>query len=263
MWYFNDAPFTETPDKKDYYGFVYVITNLTNGRMYVGRKYFFSKKRKKLVESDWKKYYGSSEELLGDIELLGKDNFRREIISIHPTKGDVNYSETKELFSRNVLEEKNELGGRLYYNGNIMSRYFVRKETTSLETRRKLSEANKGKKMSDESKRKIFEKLSGVPKPKFSDDHILNLSASHIGKIPWNKGKKTGIGGFRGPRTQEHKDKIAATLKTKGIRPKTCTEPMSEVTRKKLSDIGKERYKLMGSESIPDNIGRTPWNKGI
>lgn len=261
MWFFNNEPFTEAPDKDDYYGFVYVITNLTNGRMYVGRKYFFKKRKKKITESNWKEYYGSSEELLADIERLGLHCFRREIISLHPTKGDVNYFETKELFSRNVLEEKNEQGERLYYNRNIMSRYFVQKDTTSLETRRKMSEAHKGKKFSEETKQLISEKLSGVPKPEFSEDHRLNLSKALKGNVPWNKGKKTGVGGKKGPKSPEHRAKISATLKEKGIRPKTCNMPMSEETRQKLSEIGKERFKSLGSAALPDNTGKTPWNK--
>ena len=109
-WLYNGLPFT-SDDIGDYYGFVYRITNLCTGKQYIGRKYFVQKrkpkggKRKVTSESDWKRYFGSSEELKQDIRDLGKDNFRREIISLHKTLGKVNYEETRQLFLNNVLME--------------------------------------------------------------------------------------------------------------------------------------------------------------
>jgi len=128
-WTFLNVPF-ESEDIKDHYGFVYCITNLTNGKQYIGKKFFWSfrtpkgKKRKVKSESDWKKYWGSSDELKADIKLLGKENFKREILSIHKTQGKVNYEETKQLFLNNVLIEAFEDGSPKYYNSNILSRYY-------------------------------------------------------------------------------------------------------------------------------------------
>merc|ERR1711965_266039 len=85
----------------DYFGFVYLITNKSNQRQYIGRKYFWSfrkppgKKRKVKQESDWKKYYGSCPELKEDITKYGKEFFSREILSLHEKKGDCNFEETK------------------------------------------------------------------------------------------------------------------------------------------------------------------------
>ena len=82
-WIYLDRPFTGS-DVGDYFGFVYLITNLTNQRQYIGRKYFWSfrtpkgKKRKVKQESDWKKYYGSCPELKEDIEKIGKENFKKK-----------------------------------------------------------------------------------------------------------------------------------------------------------------------------------------
>ena len=128
-WIYLDRPFTGS-DVGDYFGFVYLITNLTNQRQYIGRKYFWSfrtpkgKKRKVKQESDWKKYYGSCPELKEDIEKIGKENFRRNILSLHKTKGKTNYEETRQLFTNNVLTES--LDGTIpkYYNSNILSRYY-------------------------------------------------------------------------------------------------------------------------------------------
>ena len=89
-WMYLERPFN-SDDVGDNYGFVYNITNLTNGRQYIGRKYFWShrkppgKKRRVKKESDWKKYYGSCPELKEDIERLGRQNFSRTILSLHKT----------------------------------------------------------------------------------------------------------------------------------------------------------------------------------
>ena len=112
----------------DNYGFVYLITNKSNGRQYIGRKYFWSfrtpkgKKRKVKEESDWKKYYGSCPELKEDVKKLGKEFFKREILSLHTSKGKVNFEETKQLFLNNVLTESLD-GVPKYYNSNILGRY--------------------------------------------------------------------------------------------------------------------------------------------
>ena len=107
-WIYEGAPFT-SDDIGDYYGFVYRITNTTTQRSYIGRKYFVQKrkpkggKRRVTSESDWKRYYGSSDELKRDIKENGRDSFKREILSLHTTLGKVNYEETKQLFLHNVL----------------------------------------------------------------------------------------------------------------------------------------------------------------
>ena len=127
-WIYMERTF-DSSDVGDYFGFVYLITNLTNQRQYIGRKYFWSfktpkgKKRKVKQESDWKKYYGSCPELKEDIKKYGKENFSREILSLHKTKGTCNYEETKQLFLNNVLSESLDNGDPAYYNSNILGRY--------------------------------------------------------------------------------------------------------------------------------------------
>jgi hypothetical protein len=128
-WFYNDKPFTST-DIGDYFGFVYLITNKSNGRRYIGRKYLWQfrtpkgKKRKVKSESDWKKYYGSCPELKEDIDKFGRENFSRTILSLHKTKGKTNFEETRQLFNNNVLTEALDSGTPAYYNSNILNRYF-------------------------------------------------------------------------------------------------------------------------------------------
>ena len=127
-WRYDERVF-DSNDIGDYYGFVYLITNKSNQRQYIGRKYFWSfrkppgKKRKVKQESDWKKYYGSCPELKEDIKKYGKETFSRVILSLHTTKGLCNYEETKQLFLNNVLSEALDNGCPAYYNSNILGRY--------------------------------------------------------------------------------------------------------------------------------------------
>jgi len=127
-WLYKGTAFTSA-DIGDKFGYVYRITNLQTGKQYIGRKYFTQRrkprggKRKVTSESDWKKYYGSSEELKSDVRRLGKSVFKREIISLHDTLGQVNFEETRQLFLNNVLTEAREDGTPAYYNSNIMGRY--------------------------------------------------------------------------------------------------------------------------------------------
>jgi len=128
-WIYKGSVF-DSDDIGDHYGFVYCITNTTTGKSYIGRKYFVQKrkpkggKRRVTSESNWKQYYGSSDELKRDIKDFGRENFRREILSLHTTLGRVNYEETKQLFLHNVLAEKLNDGSPAYYNSNILGRYY-------------------------------------------------------------------------------------------------------------------------------------------
>ena len=130
-WLYEDQPVETLPE--DCVGFVYMITNITNNRKYIGKKLAkFSrttqrtvklkngnKKKKKIrtkVDSDWRDYYGSSPELTRDVELLGKENFQRQILYYCKSKAECSYIEAREQFSRRVLESKD------WYNGHIQVR---------------------------------------------------------------------------------------------------------------------------------------------
>jgi len=128
-WTYQGSTFTSA-DIDNFFGFVYLITNLQTGKKYIGRKYFTQRrkprggKRKVTSESDWKRYYGSSPELKTDVEKFGKAIFRREIISLHKTLGKTNYEETRQLFLNNVLTESLDDGTPAYYNSNVLGRYY-------------------------------------------------------------------------------------------------------------------------------------------
>ncbi len=113
MWLYNEEEFTSDMIG-DYVGFVYLLTDLKSNKKYVGKKIFISKRRlkplkgktrrrTKLVESDWQKYYGSSEEVNALVEEQGPDTFKREILHLCKSKGEMSYLELKEQMEREVL----------------------------------------------------------------------------------------------------------------------------------------------------------------
>jgi hypothetical protein len=125
MWLYHDSPFEPIElDPKKIYGFVYLIENLVNGRKYVGKKLFFfkgfktvkKKKKRILVESDWKTYYGSSNALQKDINEIGKINFRRVILHLCTSKSECSYLEMKEQVERNAILSDG------YYNDQVRVR---------------------------------------------------------------------------------------------------------------------------------------------
>lgn len=124
-WIYEENDVLEMPETV--VGFVYEITNKVNGRKYVGKKLARFKrsrpplkgrknKRRYKVDSDWQDYYGSSDELMMDVNKLGKDNFKREILFYCKSKAELSYVEAREQFARKVLESND------YYNGHIRVR---------------------------------------------------------------------------------------------------------------------------------------------
>ena len=112
----------ESEDINDYYGFIYRITNTTNGHDYIGRKYFTTikkrpplkgkkNKRRETVETDWKDYWGSSARLVEDMARLGKDKFTREIIHLCSSRGETNYMEAYYQFKEGVLLREDNYNG--------------------------------------------------------------------------------------------------------------------------------------------------------
>ena len=137
-WFYNSKvvnDISDLPNHEFLEGFVYKITNLKTGQIYIGKKSLYSNLKKRIgvrekqatktrktfhrirKESDWQKYYGSSKDLLEDIQRLGKENFKREILELCCSKKYLSYSEFAYQVKFDVLKTKS-------YNGNILGRWY-------------------------------------------------------------------------------------------------------------------------------------------
>ena len=125
FWTYKGKPVKELPEWCA--GFVYEITNTHNGKKYIGKKLAKFKrsrrplkgrvnKRRYTIPSDWQDYFGSSNALLEDVDKIGKEKFKREILFYCKNRGECNYIEAREQFARKVLETDK------YYNGHIRLR---------------------------------------------------------------------------------------------------------------------------------------------
>lgn len=121
MWLYQGKEIDE--DQIDgYIGFVYLITNLSNNRRYIGKKLFKStrtktikgKRKKVRKDSGWRDYWGSNSVLQEDVKALGEQNFRREILHLCKSKGTANYLEMREQIDRRVLESEEWYNDQIY-----------------------------------------------------------------------------------------------------------------------------------------------------
>ena len=121
MWLYEGKEINED-EIGDYVGFVYIVTNLTNQKRYIGKKLFVStrtktikgKRKKVKTDSGWKDYFGSNAVLIEDVKALGAENFKREILKLCKSKGTCNYWEMKYQIQYEVLERTD------FYNDWIM-----------------------------------------------------------------------------------------------------------------------------------------------
>lgn len=136
-WYYKNEEFTSEMIG-NYVGFVYLITDKSNNKKYVGKKLLTSvrklpplkgktRRRTVIKETDWQQYYGSSDEVKLMVEEKGADNFHREILYLCNSKGELSYKEAKYQFENDVLLRDD------FYNGIIQCRIH-RKHVGSLKT---------------------------------------------------------------------------------------------------------------------------------
>jgi len=138
-WLYENEEITSIEQfPKNCHGFVYKITNLENGKIYVGRKILLNTLNKKLTkkelteqvgpgrkptkkkvikESNWISYWGSNKPLLEDIKQLGKDKFKREIIKLTFSKKQLTYYELHYQCIFEVLMKDS-------YNSNILGKFY-------------------------------------------------------------------------------------------------------------------------------------------
>lgn len=123
-WFFNGQQLPEEPSQfEGYFGFIYELTNLSNGKKYIGKKDFLTGVRVKkskigLGFSDWLYYTGSNDRLNGDVKA-DISLLRREILILCETKKELDYREVQVLFANDVIMKPGE-----FYNDNIAGRWY-------------------------------------------------------------------------------------------------------------------------------------------
>jgi hypothetical protein len=111
MWMYQGKLLTDVPD--GFVGFVYVIENLKTGKKYFGKKNFYSTRRIKVKnrtnrkcvtsQSDWRNYSGSNDLLLSEIQAGKESDFKKEILYLCRSKGEMALLEAKEQIVNDVL----------------------------------------------------------------------------------------------------------------------------------------------------------------
>lgn len=164
------------------YGFVYITTNLINGKRYIGRKIFDSK-------NNWVDYIGSGAYFQKAVKKYGKENFSRNIIDIAYSNDELNNKEIEYIRFFNATESPDfyniESGGQKY--------------PLSEHTKKLISENHAN--------------LAGENHPMYGKHHTeetkRKISEVQKGKIPVNKGK---------PMSQEQKEKLKEAWKHRELK---------------------------------------------
>ena len=166
------------------YGFIYITTNMCNGKRYLGRKKF---------SEDWEYYLGSGAIFKKAIDKYGRDNFKREIIDIAFSENELNQKEYEYSVFLNVVDSDDWYN--LVYGGGATSGYHM-----SDETKLKISKSRKGKLLGEENPR------YGKPIPEDIKDKIRQANKKKTGENNHMYGKH---------HTEETKEKMSNALKGK------------------------------------------------
>lgn len=164
-------------------GFVYCIKT-PSGKLYIGKKWTHAKRKRDIIESDWKRYVSSCKQIKDDIKANGKAGYEFVIICICETRSETNYREVQYQFVHDVLNTRTPDGERLYINGNIASRWFVAPEHHSPETRQRMSMAKRM--MTTETRKRMSAAKTGKP---LSDEHKRRISETQRKRLAAKKDK--------------------------------------------------------------------------
>jgi hypothetical protein len=196
----------------DKFGFVYLITNLKNGKGYIGCKQYLMYTRLKERESNWKTYMGSSKWLLKDIEKVGKEHFKFEIIAEYKNRRSLRYYELYYQMKFNVLSSNLEgTDEPAYYNSRVGGKFFrpvesyqdpeykkkqsdnAKKQFSDPEARKKLGEREYYKdpeyrKKQSENKKKLWKKWA-KDNPEYKKKRLMSLNKNRNTKRDLITGK--------------------------------------------------------------------------
>lgn len=141
------------------FNFVYVTTNLENGKKYIG---------KHSTDDMFDGYYGTGELIKKAYKKYGKDSFETKIIKFFDTEDEA-YDYEEFLVDESIIYDDR------YYNIDLGGKGSMR-----------------GRKHKESSKKQTSDKMKGRPKPPRSKEHIENfekaMAKRRKPKLPQNRG---------------------------------------------------------------------------
>lgn len=239
------------------YGFIYITTNMVNGKRYLGQKRFDEWNK-------WKTYLGSGRAFKNALKKYGKENFSRNIIYFCYSEEELNKVEYDLSVFLNVVDSDDWYN--LEYGGSGCSGYHHTEETKrhlcevlsgenhpwygrhhSEETKEKISKSHKGKVFSEEHIQHIKENhahLSGENHPNYgkhpSEETKVKMSESHKNPSDKTREKLRNAQIKRYENPEERKKQSVAMSGNKNPRyGQHCTEE----TKEKIREKAKERFK--------------------
>ena len=203
---------------KEYIGYIYLTTNLINGKVYVGQQ-----------TTNTKNYYGSGNLIKLALSKYGIHNFKKEILCYCSTVSDLNESE------RFYISKYNSTNKKIGYNiaiGGTDGTMLGRKHSEL--TKHKISQSHTGKILSDEHKKKLSESKKGKKLPKRTDEFKQKLRLANLGKKHTKESKNKMSQSHKGKRlTEKTKYKMSEIKKGEKNHFYGCTH--NEKTKKLIS----------------------------
>ncbi len=192
---------------------IYLIYSVSNNKVYVGQTKNFNRRKKQHFQ-ELKVFKHRNSFLQNIYNKYGKDG----LIFIPFLECE------KQLLNKYELETAMSLNKEDLINLGVIGGSI---ETMSSDTKLKIGVANKGKKHTEEAKKKMSESRKGKKLPRRTEEQKKRMSEGMKGRIPWNKGipmteksKEALLKSHLGKATsKEVREKISRTIKEKGIRP--------------------------------------------
>jgi len=133
----------------DLWGFIYITTNMVNGKKYIGQRKFTIK---------WKAYLGSGIFLKESIKKYGRANFSKEIVALTYSKEESDYLEKEFIKNHNAVKSDN------YYNLSSGGGVTTSGRPLSEETKEKIRQSKLGLHHTEETKRMYSINRKGIKK---------------------------------------------------------------------------------------------------
>ena len=160
------------------YGFIYITTNLVNGKQYIGQCCY--KKRDKRTKRNWETYLGSGKALLRAIKKYGVESFTREILCVTFSLEDSNHLEELIIKDYNAITNPNfyNIASKAYSTKGFTGKRHTDEHKRYMSEKYSINHPNKGKSWSPEVRKHMSESQQRRERKPYSEErinHIKNL----------------------------------------------------------------------------------------